>query len=68
MFISTFGSTCFYVLTMIFLPETLVVVEVLNFEFWLNTILIVGFSWAPIFLVQLILRAKYPNDYEKIMR
>ena len=53
---------------MVLLPETLVVVEVLNFEFWLNTIIIVLFSWAPIFLVQLILKTKYPNDYEKIMR
>lgn len=50
MFISTFGSTLFYFLTMLIIPETLVVAEVLNFNFWLNSIIILLFSWFPIFL------------------
>lgn len=51
MFISTFGSTLFYVLTMVLIPETLVVGEVLNGTFWMNTLIIVVFSWCPIFLI-----------------
>ncbi|CAD8137568.1 unnamed protein product [Paramecium pentaurelia] len=68
MFISTIGSTIFYVLTMVLIPETLVVGEVLNGTFWINTLIIVLFSWCPIFLVQWFVRIKQPNDYEKIMK
>ncbi|CAD8047447.1 unnamed protein product [Paramecium sonneborni] len=68
MFISTIGSTVFYVLTMVLLPETLVVAEVLNLTFWVNTLIIVLFSWMPIFLCQWFIRIKQPNDYEKIMK
>lgn len=50
MFITTFCSTLFYILTMLIIPETLVVAEVLNLNFWLNSIIILLFSWFPIFL------------------
>ncbi|CAD8045734.1 unnamed protein product [Paramecium sonneborni] len=68
MFISTIGSTIFYVLTMVLIPETLVVAEVLNGTFWMNTFIILLFSWLPIFLCQWFVRIKQPNDYEKIMK
>lgn len=51
MFISTIGSTLFYILTMVFFPETLVVAKVLDWNFWFNTIVIICFSWLPIFLI-----------------
>jgi hypothetical protein len=40
----------------------------MNGAFFLSVLIIVMFSWGPIFLTQLILGYIDPSDYQKIMK
>ncbi|KAM3127182.1 hypothetical protein pb186bvf_020701 [Paramecium bursaria] len=65
--LTTVLSTIIYILTLWLFPELLTVSEI-GWILLLNSIIIVLISWLPIFLVQIIMRKLYPDDFEKIMK
>jgi hypothetical protein len=67
MIITNFLSAGFYIATVALFPQELNV-SYMDANFFLSVLIIVAFSWAPLYLSQLILGYIDPSDYQKIMK